>query len=41
MSGYGISPDVFATVQAPRYQAGARWPGALDLIVLWPFRIEA
>jgi hypothetical protein len=37
MGGYEISPDVFATVQAPRYQADARWPGALDLIGLWPF----
>jgi hypothetical protein len=40
MSGYELSPDMFATAQAPRYQADTRRPGALDLITLWPFEIE-
>jgi hypothetical protein len=42
-SGYDISfgLDAFAKVQAPRYQADARRPGALDLIALWPFTVDA
>jgi hypothetical protein len=39
MSGYSINPDAFATVQTPRYQPEARWPGVLDLVALWPFDI--
>lgn len=39
MSCYDVCPDVFETVQAPRYSGGARWPGALDLITLWPFKV--
>lgn len=41
IGGYGLGPDMFATVQAPRYQADARRPGWLDLIALWPFEVEA
>jgi hypothetical protein len=40
ISGYALSPDMFATAQAPRYQTDSRRPGWLDLIVLWPFRVE-
>lgn len=40
MSGYAIGPDMFATVQAPPYQANARRPGWLDLIALWPFKVK-
>jgi hypothetical protein len=41
ISGYALSPDKFATVQAQRYQASARRPGWLDLIALWPFKVDA
>ena len=40
ISGYSFGPDMFATVQAPRYQAETRRPGWLDLIALWPFEVE-
>lgn len=40
MSGYELSPDMFATADAPRYQADARRPGWLDLIALWPFKLD-
>jgi hypothetical protein len=40
ISGYTLGPDMFATVQAPRYQADARQPGWLDLIALWPFNVD-
>ena len=39
ISGYALSPDMFATVQAPRYQTETRRPGWLDLIALWPFTV--
>lgn len=40
ISGYATGPDMFATVQAPRYQTETRRPGWLDLIVLWPFEVD-
>lgn len=40
MSGYRNDREMFATAQAPRYQADARWPGAIDLIALWPFKLD-
>jgi hypothetical protein len=40
MSGYELSPDMFATAQAPRYLTDTRRPGWLDLIALWPFRLD-
>lgn len=40
ISGYVLSPDMFATVQAPRYQADTGRPGWLDLIALWPFKVD-
>ncbi len=41
MHGYPIEPVAIDEVQAPYYQPGARdWPGALDLIALWPFKLE-
>jgi len=39
-SGYALSPDMFAMTQAPRYQADARRPDWLDLIALWPFKVD-
>ena len=41
ISGYALSPDMFATVQAPRYQVDTGRPGWLDLLVLWPFNVVA
>ncbi len=32
--------DVFCSVAAPRYRADSRRPDALDLIALWPFKVE-
>ena len=43
-SGYPIIcypyQDILATAQAPYYQADKRGPGALDLIALWPFKVD-
>jgi len=39
ITGYALSPDMFVSVKAPRYQADTRRPGWLDLIALWPFSI--
>ena len=39
ISGFSFRADMFATVQAPRYQTDARRPGWLDLIALWPFEV--
>jgi hypothetical protein len=40
ISGYSLERDMFATVQAPRYQAQTRRTGWLDLIALWPFKVD-
>jgi hypothetical protein len=38
MAGYALGPDMFATVQAPRYETETRRPGYLDITALWPFK---
>ena len=39
--GHPIEPIAIDEVQAPYYQADARdWPGALDMIALWPFKLD-
>ena len=38
ISGFSFRADMFATVQAPCYQADNRRPGWLDLVALWPFK---
>lgn len=41
ISGFSFHADMFATVQTPCYQADNRRPGWLDLVALWPFKVEA
>ena len=37
ISGYSTALNTF--VEAPRYNADIRRPGAIDLITLWPFKL--